>query len=43
MKTEKHEDDDDDFDGEFQKAKKNFRQSAEFQVAKKSKDESTAV
>jgi hypothetical protein len=43
MKTEKHEDDDDEFEAEFQKAKKNLRQSAEFQVAKKSKDESTAV
>jgi hypothetical protein len=43
MKTEKHEDDDDDFEADFQKAKKNLRQSAEFRVAKKSKDESTAV
>ncbi len=43
MKTEKHEYDDDEFEAEFQKAKKNLRQSAEFQVAKKSKDESTAV
>ena len=43
MKREKHEDDDDEFDADFQKAKKNFKQTAEFQVAKKNKDESTAV
>jgi hypothetical protein len=43
MKTEKDEDEAADCEAEFQKAKKNFRHSAEFQVAKKKKDESTAV
>ncbi len=43
MKREKHEDDDDEFNADFQKAKKNYRQTAEFQMVKKSKDEWTAV
>jgi hypothetical protein len=42
MKRDKHEDDDE-FEADFQNAKKNFRQTAEFQVAKKTRDESTPV
>jgi hypothetical protein len=40
MKREKHEDDNE-FEADFQNAKKKFRQTAEFQVAKKTRDEST--
>ncbi len=42
MKREKDEDDDE-FEADFKKAKKNLRQTAEFQVAKKTRDESTPV